>query len=724
MRKSIIKRLSALFAVVTLFLGVLTPVNAVEYGSWTSSKSMSATALNGDKQTMVTMTLPSAEYQKKMDVVFVLDKSQTPGDVPKKIKDAAAKMISTLTGYQNIDIKVGIVISQGSPIITLDLTELTASTSDSITEAIANAKGSGASNQQGALILADQMLTADSEVPDDNKFIIMVTDGLGYYWNSEDGKELYTIGRLYTEGETGAYDVTPSEEDLKASFPTFGEIYNRTGRCAYSDANWSQLDITGWLPDGVDADGNPKYKLNRSGNLGDPNLPASITRDNFTSDWDNYPTGLEKSINLTAHKYAELAEKYHMFNLYWTFGANSASWYDLGSEFMEWTNTVNNSRAFDITTATDEQIVSVFSQIKDSLIYVLDKGTVSNTVGTDYSLITSAEVPFTMTKNGIELTGTKTAENTYSFVEGDYVVTYDPATKSFAWQINTPVSVTEPVSLSYNLSLNATVTGNYPVANTAILDSTDSLGNVSAIKDAFTIPVLPYTVAPVVVPPVVNPPVVPAVVAPANYTVNFVDYNGTILKTQTVAAGGNAIAPVNPNRGGDTTYTYTFQGWDKAYTNIQSDLTITALYNKVGKTVVVEPNATPKAGLPVLTLLDLASMIVSIAGFIMVLFIKKKKEDEDEGEQNENEEEVKTEEDEEDQKKSKKWIGKLVVALLGVANTIIFFVTQPLVWRFRWVDQYTVIMVVIALAGILGILFTNHNKKADKEEDNTAADNQ
>ena len=128
-----------------------------------------------------------------------------------------------------------------------------------------------------------------------------------------------------------------------------------------------------------------------------------------------------------------------------------------------------------------------------------------------------------------------------------------------------------------------------------------------------------------------------------------------------------------------------------------------------------------------MTLLDLASMIVSLAAFVMVLFIKKKKEDEDEDEKNENAEEVKAEEndEDEDQKKSKKWIGKLVVAALGVANTIIFFVTQPLVWRFRWVDQYTVIMVVIALAGILGIMFTNHNKKADKEEeDNTAADNQ
>ena len=714
MNKSIIKHLSVLFAAVTLFLGVLTPISAVDYGSWTSSKSMSATSLDGNKQTTVTMTLPSAEYQKKMDVVFVLDKSQTANEAPKKIKDAAAKMIAILAGYQNIDVKVGVVISQGDPIVSLKLTELNENSSAEIAKSVEFAEGHNASNQHGALILADQMLTADTEVSDDNKFVIMVTDGLGYYWNSEDGKEVYTIGYYSPDDQTGAYIISPSQEVCKSSLPTFEEIYNRTGKCAYSDANWSQLDIYGRLDDGT---------LNRGGNVNDANQPDSITSDNFSSDWDNYPTGLEKSINLTAHKYADMAEKYHMFNLYWSFG--TTGFYPLGEEFMKWTNTIDNSRAFDITTATDEQILSVFSQIKDSLIYVLDKGTVSNTVGTDYSLITSAEVPFSMTKNGVKLTGTKTAENTYSFDNGNYVVTYDPDTKSFAWQINTPVSVTEPVSLSYNLLLNATVTGNYPVANKAVLDSTDSIGNVSAISDAFTIPVLPYTVAPVVVPPVVNPPVVPAVVTPVNYTVNFVDYNGTVLKTQTVAAGGNAVAPVDPTRANDDTYTYTFDSWDKAYTNVQSDLTVTAVYKKIGQTVIIEPNAVPEAGLPALTLLDLASMIVSLASFVMVLFIKKKKDDEDEDE-NEKTEEVKTEDsdEDEDQKKSKKWIGKLVVAALGVANTIIFFVTQPLVWRFRWVDQYTVIMVIVALAGVLGILFTNHNKKSDKEENDTASVNQ
>ena len=59
------------------------------------------------------------------------------------------------------------------------------------------------------------------------------------------------------------------------------------------------------------------------------------------------------------------------------------------------------------------------------------------------------------------------------------------------------------------------------------------------------------------------------------YTVTFKDWDGTVLKTQTVASGGAASAPDNPTRDG-----YTFSGWDKDYNNVTSDLVVTAQYTK------------------------------------------------------------------------------------------------------------------------------------------------
>ena len=59
------------------------------------------------------------------------------------------------------------------------------------------------------------------------------------------------------------------------------------------------------------------------------------------------------------------------------------------------------------------------------------------------------------------------------------------------------------------------------------------------------------------------------------YTVTFKDWDGTVLKTQTVNSGGSASAPITPKREG-----YTFYGWDNDYDNITSDLIITAQYRK------------------------------------------------------------------------------------------------------------------------------------------------
>lgn len=60
-----------------------------------------------------------------------------------------------------------------------------------------------------------------------------------------------------------------------------------------------------------------------------------------------------------------------------------------------------------------------------------------------------------------------------------------------------------------------------------------------------------------------------------SYTVTFKDWDGTVLKTETVASGGSASAPTNPTRSG-----YTFSGWDKDYNNVTSDLVVTAQYTK------------------------------------------------------------------------------------------------------------------------------------------------
>ena len=59
------------------------------------------------------------------------------------------------------------------------------------------------------------------------------------------------------------------------------------------------------------------------------------------------------------------------------------------------------------------------------------------------------------------------------------------------------------------------------------------------------------------------------------FTVTFKDYNGTVLKQETVNYNENATAPANPSRTG-----YTFTGWDKDYTKVKSNLEVTATYQE------------------------------------------------------------------------------------------------------------------------------------------------
>ena len=59
------------------------------------------------------------------------------------------------------------------------------------------------------------------------------------------------------------------------------------------------------------------------------------------------------------------------------------------------------------------------------------------------------------------------------------------------------------------------------------------------------------------------------------YSVTFVDGQGKTLKTQTVEKGKAATAPAEPTREG-----YTFDGWDKDFSNVTSDMTVTAKWKK------------------------------------------------------------------------------------------------------------------------------------------------
>ncbi|MBQ4395746.1 MAG: InlB B-repeat-containing protein [Paludibacteraceae bacterium] len=64
---------------------------------------------------------------------------------------------------------------------------------------------------------------------------------------------------------------------------------------------------------------------------------------------------------------------------------------------------------------------------------------------------------------------------------------------------------------------------------------------------------------------------------PTQYTVQFRDYDNTVLKTEKVACGSDATPPTPPTHAG-----MTFTGWDKPYTDIRANQVIRARYKYEG----------------------------------------------------------------------------------------------------------------------------------------------
>ena len=165
------------------------------------SKTANKTALTPeDREVEITLSLPSAEYKNEIDIVFVMDDSSSTknGNFPTHVKNLFEKIIEK---NKDIIINVGVVKFTGKATNMLGDGMIPYDKNDStILDAIKNTDvpGSG-SNVHSGLMMADELLKS-SDLPDSNKYVVLLTDGRSYIWNDEDGNPTTYYTQWYGNG--------------------------------------------------------------------------------------------------------------------------------------------------------------------------------------------------------------------------------------------------------------------------------------------------------------------------------------------------------------------------------------------------------------------------------------------------------------------------------------------------------------------------------------------
>lgn len=491
-----------------------TPVNPGT--EWQVSKSKTATNLDANYQSQITLSLPSSEYQLASDVVFVLDKS-TSGNV----KDDAIKMLESLKSdieENGAKVNVGIVIfnQAASRFGWYDLiTEY-----DQIIE-IFNKEIKDGTNLNAGLLAAKEMLEEHTDVDPNRKHMILVSDGISYYYcEGTNYQQGYTIASLNggNDGE-GSRNCTP-DSTLSAWGIKYG-TYGADNEGFSYIPDWSQWESG--MPALLSSD-YTKYQYQ----VGSPDIPTEADSPKAVpfNERKNYPINVDISLYNSLKLYRDLASKYHCYAVL----DGTTNKYTFGTPFMEY-------MAGETFVGSSSQ--EKFLNIKNDIFYLVDEGSsIVDVIGEgidnagneyDFKFINDIN-NLNLTVNGISLPKEQIVENTsYGFGEKldngkyEFELTYYPdgigkearsqeviAGELFRLDINVPITIDKPVQLTYTVQLTNPQTadgtyGQYDADGSeeyaglytnkmAILYPVDSNG-VEGEQEAFQKPTVSYSIS-------------------------------------------------------------------------------------------------------------------------------------------------------------------------------------------------------------------------------------
>lgn len=151
-----------------------------------------ATQLDKNLETKVTLSFPGKQEVLPSDIVFVLDKSGASAqeDIYNQAK-IFLEDVKKQAEEKGLNIKVGVVLFNMKGNVKQDLTDVVTGY-DKILDAM-NSSVSMGTNMHAGLLAAKDILEKDSEVKAENKHVILISDGATYlYSNNGDYTKAYT----------------------------------------------------------------------------------------------------------------------------------------------------------------------------------------------------------------------------------------------------------------------------------------------------------------------------------------------------------------------------------------------------------------------------------------------------------------------------------------------------------------------------------------------------
>lgn len=493
-----LRRTVAVCAVAALTFGVsvITPpqatadevVGTTDQSAALTQNVKTATALDENLETKVTLSFPGQREAEPADVVFVLDKSGASAqtDIFKQAK-AFLEKINQKAKADGLNIKVGVVLFNKVGNIQQPLTDVVTGYDDILTAM--NSSVRHGTNMDAGLLAAKSILDKDTAVKAENKHVILISDGATYlYCKGGDFTKPYTRSFGSVEGGRnmmgGIWEWQSREYHTNNAWKKFSDgsnfIFSQAKESSEklgqyldyyrdqyenSEKNWAQYDY--------------EYTDDAANNGTTNPIPVDVTA----------PCNIDVAFWSTDDTFQSMVNAGYDMNVYYK---NEAD-FD-GSYFLKYLTRKSNNGKLD----TD------FAEIKAKLVDKIAAGsTVEDTIGANFDFVNDP-AKISLTANDEKLSPEKIDATTYGFGkknDGTYRFTLKfqaGENEKLTLTLNEAAAPSRPVALEYSeLLVNKPTepgTHTLKVNESAVLHPIDGNG-VAGEAYEFPVPTVDYTVA-------------------------------------------------------------------------------------------------------------------------------------------------------------------------------------------------------------------------------------